>query len=1031
MRKIFTLCAAMLLILSTATAQQRRVPMEKMGPVTKTIRAIQTPEKSNARIAKSAKTVITSFPYSEGFENGTADWTFIDSDNDNYNWTVYDSTDGRGDPHSGSKCVFSYSYDNNEGVLTPDNWMISSQMQIPAGSSFVLTWYDATQDPNYPSEYYSVYIATTNTIAGFTATTPVFSTTLTTSDWTKRTVDLSAYAGQNIYIAFRHHNSSDWFAMKIDDINVGAPTGIEVTLNGPTNVMSNTSQTYTATCDDPNATIHWILDGVLLGNQGTTYTNTWSTAGTHVLQAYATNNLGSDTASLNITVFDCGVITTLPWEEGFEAGDNTCWTFIDNDQNGNNWTISSNHTYNGNYCLYVSYNSTQDDDWAISQPITIPANMTSAQLSWYVAASSYFEETYEVRVSTTGNTVSDFTDSIFGETYGGSHVKRIVSLSNYAGQTIRIAFRHLSTDMFYLAIDDVRIGGLEAPENVTISGPVEVQVGETATYIASAIGEEITYNWHFYNGTPSFATGDTVTVSWATPGQYSVELHAQNNVGVSHDTLTVNVYDCNDITTFPYAINFQEHQSLMCWTPIDANNDGSTWYLYDGVGAVNFSYDMENDDAITPNDYLVSPAIVIPATGNYEFYFRTGAGSSQAFAEHYSVYVSTGNTASDFTTPLFSETFANGYAQEHTLSLADYAGQTIYIAFRHHDCSDQLAIVLANVEVRAMTAPTVTINAPSIAQKNQTVTLTAVAENTDSYSWTIEGATPSTANTETVDVTWANAGTYNISVTATNAAGSNTATATITIISCDPISTFPYSMGFESNEDISCWTLIDADGDSFNWTKLNDEQGFTGHNGSTGLMISESYSYMYSVPLTPDNWMFTPAIEVPANTDLKFSWWAKAQDSDYPDENYAVYVTTSVSTTGLPAPVYEGLPNGDWEQHSFDLSAYSGQTIYVAFRHYNVTDMFLLDIDDILISSNVGIETAEDANINLYPNPTTGKITVEGEGIITVEILDINGRTVMSHTNGGVIDMSNLANGIYMVRTVTNNGVSVKKIVKK
>ena len=37
----------------------------------------------------------------------------------------------------------------------------------------------------------------------------------------------------------------------------------------------------------------------------------------------------------------------------------------------------------------------------------------------------------------------------------------------------------------------------------------------------------------------------------------------------------------------------------------------------------------------------------------------------------------------------------------------------------------------------------------------------------------------------------------------------------------------------------------------------------------------------------------------------------------------------------------------------------------------------------------------------------------------------------MSHTNGGVIDMSNLANGIYMVRTVTNNGVSVKKIVKK
>jgi hypothetical protein len=75
------------------------------------------------------------------------------------------------------------------------------------------------QDPSYAEEYYSVYVATTNTVAGFLATTPVDSGE-TTDEYVETVVDLSSYAGQTVYIAFRHHNVSDMYYLNLDDVSV-------------------------------------------------------------------------------------------------------------------------------------------------------------------------------------------------------------------------------------------------------------------------------------------------------------------------------------------------------------------------------------------------------------------------------------------------------------------------------------------------------------------------------------------------------------------------------------------------------------------------------------------------------------------------------------------------------------------------------------------------------------------------------------------------------------------------------------------
>ena len=57
-------------------------------------------------------------------------------------------------------------------------------------------------------------------------------------------------------------------------------------------------------------------------------------------------------------------------------------------------------------------------------------------------------------------------------------------------------------------------------------------------------------------------------------------------------------------------------------------------------------------------------------------------------------------------------------------------------------------------------------------------------------------------------------------------------------------------------------------------------------------------------------------------------------------------------------------------------------------------------------------------------------MTVDGEGIKNVEVIDMSGRMVMN-TNNRTVDMTNLSNGIYMMRISTEKGTFTQKIVKK
>jgi hypothetical protein len=68
----------------------------------------------------------------------------------------------------------------------------------------------------------------------------------------------------------------------------------------------------------------------------------------------------------------------------------------------------------------------------------------------------------------------------------------------------------------------------------------------------------------------------------------------------------------------------------------------------------------------------------------------------------------------------------------------------------------------------------------------------------------------------------------------------------------------------------------------------------------------------------------------------------------------------------------------------------------------------------------------------VYPNPTSGEITLEGENLSHVRIVNAYGQMVYNAKVEGEqirIDLSNMAKGIYMMHIEADGGQAVRKIV--
>ena len=182
-----------------------------------------------------------------GFEGTLDGWTTVDKDGDGYNWVLGSASVGvyLGDSdqmtaahNSSTDQMVSGSWTNattSKGqALNPDNWLISPQVEL--GGSFSL-WAQPYR-ANYPAEHFGIFVSTTDTNPN--SFTMVNEWTLSASTWKQFSVDLSAYAGMNGYIAVRHFGmeNNDQFLIKVDDFELD--TDASITIDMPVTITPAT-----------------------------------------------------------------------------------------------------------------------------------------------------------------------------------------------------------------------------------------------------------------------------------------------------------------------------------------------------------------------------------------------------------------------------------------------------------------------------------------------------------------------------------------------------------------------------------------------------------------------------------------------------------------------------------------------------------------------------------------------------------------------------------------------------------------------
>jgi len=154
------------------------------------------------------------------------------------------------------------------------------------------------------------------------------------------------------------------------------------------------------------------------------------------------------------------------------------------------------------------------------------------------------------------------------------------------------------------------------------------------------------------------------------------------------------------------------------WIFYDEDGDGNNWgdqnQIEDGMGGFITPPSLISrswqGSPLTPDNWAVSPAIDLTnASGTIDLEYITQVAAQSWDEEKYSLYISTSDDINTLTTLTadFTETLGDagdtGTPVTHNFDLSGFAGQTVYVVFRHWDCTDEDFLAIHSVEVTAQT----------------------------------------------------------------------------------------------------------------------------------------------------------------------------------------------------------------------------------------------------------------------------------------------------------------------------------------
>ena len=266
----------------------------------------------------------------------------------------------------------------------------------------------------------------------------------------------------------------------------------------------------------------------------------------------------------------------------------------------------------------------------------------------------------------------------------------------------------------------------------------------------------------------------------------------------AHHSSLIAQIACND-TVFPFLETFDD-SGFVCWQPLD----GSNWQLIQpGTGSGN----GPNKSMVSSSEYanvdswIVSKAIAIPSDTTMPVVLSWDVSGTHYLTYYYRyfVLVSTGDWT-DRTTydTVYADSSMQVYCgnentnfERRVVSLAAYRGQTIHVAFCNHPLyadpyeGHWMRLNIDNVEVRNANVPKVALALPDHVYSGDSITYAAtlIEGNTTGLTYTWHSTLlNSSLIAPHFSLLYPSTGVDTVTVIATNAYGSDTATAVVSVL---------------------------------------------------------------------------------------------------------------------------------------------------------------------------------------------------------------------------------------------------------
>ncbi|MCB0428749.1 MAG: choice-of-anchor J domain-containing protein [Flavobacteriales bacterium] len=325
-----------------------------------------------------------------------------------------------------------------------------------------------------------------------------------------------------------------------------------------------------------------------------------------------------------------------------------------------------------------------------------------------------------------------------------------------------------------------------------------------------------------------------------------------------------------------------------------------------------------------------------------------------------------------------------------------------------------------------------------------------------SWNWTFSGGTPASSTDSTPYVTYNTAGTYNVSLTASNSTGSDVELKTNYIVVSPATAVekvMPFTEGFEDATYVSNNWVIENPDASIGWERTSA----TSYSGSACLRLRNDLN-----ATNHKDRIISPTYDIDSILSPKLTYKvAFAQNTSSDNDKLKVYVSTNCGKSWalrsqksgtqlatVSAQSFEFTPSGtsDWREETVSLGPYAGADKIRVMFEFTGDGGNNIYLDDLNLSGTgyigIGEQDADAIGMRLYPNPFSDEATLQfhltHRSAVDINVYDVTGRALYTlqpsallsaGTHTYALSAKLFPKGIYFIHVNTGDHVATTRMV--